>query len=662
MRRPFSTQISAAVVVVAVAAPFIVAAAPGVTLLGQAAPAGSVSAAPAGAGSASAEDVAKAKEEAKEHFIKGVSMMQEEQWDAALVEFNASVALFPTRNARKNAAVCLRQLGRFAEALDAYELLLKEFGGQLPPADQEFVNKSIKDLQNVTGFIQIETATAGATVVIDSKPRGTTPLGPVRVGQGTHTIRVVKEGYNPFETTTPVLGKQTVKIEAKLEVLARSGGLIVIEESGAEAEVIVDGAPKGKVGKTPYQEKIGPGTHWVALKGPDNTGTQPAPVNVQVDQTFTLRLKLEELPAEVRIETEPVGSAIVLDGVPVGQGSWEGRLRAGAHKVDATSEGYFRTTKNFEGVAGPKHTIKISLDRDENSPFWTAGRARKISIGVFGSGMFGLFGFGSDYERTCSNANTDCYERSKPLGFIGGARAGYEIAPGFSLELDVGYAYVKSSLSRKTRLIGEQSTPVNVDIQDDWSMSGFMAGLGVAYRFIRSPVAVYGALSGGVIINARVRDRRSGSVACLNATGTAPSGATNCSGAETRLDPSPRSMLPTSSAQYPDTERKTFPWFAPEVRVAYPLGDAVQIGLSLGVFIGIADARPKVVQTPQATNCPAGAVGCTPDPQPSVPPQPGDDPAKSRAIGFVPQPNASPETAVGTFVIPRASLFVRIAF
>ena len=91
MRRPFSTPLSTAVVVVALAAPFVVAAAPTSGLLAQAASANS--AAPSGSASGSADDVAKAKEEAKEHFIKGVSLMQEEQWDAALVEFNASVAL-----------------------------------------------------------------------------------------------------------------------------------------------------------------------------------------------------------------------------------------------------------------------------------------------------------------------------------------------------------------------------------------------------------------------------------------------------------------------------------------------------------------------------------------------------------------------------------------
>ncbi|MBI2391378.1 MAG: PEGA domain-containing protein [Deltaproteobacteria bacterium] len=661
-----SRSIFASVVVCALAAPFVVAAAPiTTTVLGQTGAGAASASAPAAAGSASPDDIAKAKEEAKEHFLKGVTMMQEEQWDAALVEFKASLQMFPTRNARKNAAVCLRQLGRFAEALDEYEMLLKEFGGQLPPADAEQVNKAIADLKNVTGFIVIESSVAGATVIIDSKPRGTTPLGPIRVGQGTHTVRVLKEGYVPFETTQAVLGKQTVTIPAKLEVLARSGSLQVIEETGAEADVIVDGAPKGKTGKTPYSEKIGPGNHWVALRGPGNLGTQPAPVNVQVDQTFTLRLKLEELPAEARIETDPVGAAIVLDGVPVGQGSWEGRLRLGAHKVDATSEGYFRTTKTLDAKADGKTTLKISLDRDENSPFWTQGRTRPISFGVFGSGVYGLFGFGGDYEKSCNNANTNCYDRSKPVGFIGGARAGYEIAPGLSLELDLGYAYVKSSLSRTTRLLGEQSTPVKVDITDEWSMSGFLAGVGASYRFLRKPLAVYGAITGGVIFGARVRDRRGGDTPCLTTDGSGLSGAANCSSAEVASgvnSGTQRSMLPDI-----DTVKQTFPWFAPEIRIAYPITDSIQIGLSFGAFIGITDARPKIIQTPQAVTCPPGAVGCTPDPQPKVPDPTlncAQTPAPTgcKAIGFVPQPNLQPESAIGTFILPRTALFVRLAF
>src|SRR5689334_9655924 len=112
MRR-FSSVLAPAVAL-SLAAPFVIAAAPQVLAqTGAAAASGSASAAPAASGSA---DQTKAKEEAKQHFINGVGLMQEEQWAAALVEFNISIQLFPTRNARKNLAECLKQLGKFADA------------------------------------------------------------------------------------------------------------------------------------------------------------------------------------------------------------------------------------------------------------------------------------------------------------------------------------------------------------------------------------------------------------------------------------------------------------------------------------------------------------------------------------------------------------------
>lgn len=582
------------------------------------------------------------KNGAREHFNKGVPLMQAEQWDAALVEFNASIEQLPTKNARKNAAECLKQLGRFAEALDEYELLLKEFGPQLSPQDKDLVAKAVEGLTNVTGFIVVESSEAGATVVVDSKTRGTTPLpGPIRIGQGTHTIRVSKEGYVPFETTTPVLGKQTVTVAAKLATVARAGSLTVIEETGAEAEVIVDGAVRGKVGKAPFQEKIGPGSHWVSLRGAGNLGTQPAPVKVDHDGSATLRLTLEELPGDARIETEPVGAAIVLDGVPVGQGSWAGRLRSGSHKVTATQDGYFATSKTFDITTDTTATVKVVLERDENSPLWVSGRVRKISVGVFGGGVYGLFGMGGDYERSCSNPGTECYERARGLGFVGGVRGGYEVAPGLSVELDLGYAYVSSSLSRKTILSGENQAPVNVDITDTWSLSGFVVGAGAAYRIVRAPIAIYGALAGGVILGGRVRDRRSGNFACLP-----PESATDCSGAETRDPPSPRPM-PPFGAQV----SKTIPWIAPEVRFGLPLNDAMQIGVSIGAFIGITDARPAIRQAPQKTS---------PTDTPEIPPRPGD--TTRRPIGVVPALDAPVESAIGTFVLPRVAVFFRLAF
>src|SRR5688500_13447169 len=60
-------------------------------------------------------------EDARAHFEAGVALFDEQAWDAALAEFLTSRARYPTRKNTKNAAICLRKLHRFDEALDMLE-------------------------------------------------------------------------------------------------------------------------------------------------------------------------------------------------------------------------------------------------------------------------------------------------------------------------------------------------------------------------------------------------------------------------------------------------------------------------------------------------------------------------------------------------------------
>src|SRR5262245_55376847 len=73
------------------------------------------------------------KAQAEERFYKGLRLFREQLWDAALAEFLESRAMHATRAATRNAALCLRKLGRFDEALDLFEAMLREF----PPASAE---------------------------------------------------------------------------------------------------------------------------------------------------------------------------------------------------------------------------------------------------------------------------------------------------------------------------------------------------------------------------------------------------------------------------------------------------------------------------------------------------------------------------------------------
>jgi len=64
-----------------------------------------------------------------------------------------------------------------------------------------------EELRKLVGTIEIEEAEPGATIVIDGQNRGDyPPLVPLRVGRGSHTVRVHKAGFVPFETRVDVAG------------------------------------------------------------------------------------------------------------------------------------------------------------------------------------------------------------------------------------------------------------------------------------------------------------------------------------------------------------------------------------------------------------------------------------------------------------------------
>ena len=71
---------------------------------------------------------------------RGLELVQNESWDAALAEFLASRKLFPTRVALKNAALSLRQLKRNVEALAMYNELLAQFGTSIPPDERKTID------------------------------------------------------------------------------------------------------------------------------------------------------------------------------------------------------------------------------------------------------------------------------------------------------------------------------------------------------------------------------------------------------------------------------------------------------------------------------------------------------------------------------------------
>ncbi|MBK8255377.1 MAG: PEGA domain-containing protein [Polyangiaceae bacterium] len=533
-------------------------------------PAPAASPAPTTSGSASSTDpdrvpTAAEKQEARSHFEKGLTLMGEEAWAAALAEFLLSLDLYATRNALINAGACYQKLQRFDDALDAYERLMRTYPN-LPADDKALAQKAITELRARVGTFDVVGGEPGATIVVSGQTRGELPLvAPLRAGAGSHVIRVFKEGFEPFETRVDLAGGQTARIDVKLVPLAASGRLKVSEVGGRAVEVVVDNIA---MGNAPWDGLVSVGSHVVLLREPGGRGrigTQPVSAAVKTGEVTTLSLRAEDLDSALRIEPRPPGARVFINGVDVGGGQWVGRLRSGKHKVEAYEEGFERETREVTLVSGGRELVNFDLKRDDDAPRW-----KKPSKWVV-EGSLGLAlgaGFGGDVGASC-DAGCQSGVAIGPSLMVHGA---YELGSGFGLGVSVGYVLAFHELrQRKAGLLLQPETndsiPVEGVADESLRFQSALLGLHLSYRIGETFPFVLRA-SGG-IAPGQIRSDRRGLFPTLDGT------------SNVTLDPAAASV------------NTMMAFVAPEARVGWRFSEHLEATFGLRALILIAPEAPQ---------------------------------------------------------------------
>ncbi|WP_437953238.1 kelch repeat-containing protein [Sorangium sp. So ce296] len=504
--------------------------------------------------------------EARAHFERGLDLYRQGAWEAALAEFLASRQDYPTWSATSSAALCLQQLRRYDEALALFETLLGDFAQRLPPETRNAAQQAVVRLRGLVGTVDVADAEIGASIMVDGQRRGDYPLpAPLRVGAGSHVIRVYKDGFEPFETRVDVAGGQVVRILSRLQKLVESGRLRVIERNGKALDVLVDGYT---VGKTPWEGPLSPGHHTVVLRGSGDLGTMPASVIIRLKQTTPLALFAEELSATLRIEPTPVCASVTVDGVALGSGIWEGRLSPGRHRIEVAAGGFVTAQREAVLARGARTVVSVPLERVR------LGRPPGRFLVELDAGPAFLPSFGGAAAVQC----TGSCSMGVGAGGLGAIHAGYELWSGFGFGVTTGYLQVHQTVAaRRMSLQIQDSLPDSSGAADDaLVLRGFLAGgwaglsLGDRHRF--SVRLGAGALLG------TVRDERTGTF-------------TSASAMEFHLDP--------TVAQDP----ARFFVMTPEMRGGLRFGD------HLAVTAGLAAAVLVRLKEPVWTNPPEGAYG-----------------------------------------------------
>jgi hypothetical protein len=419
-------RLSTTVIVASMALPIVARSAPAPSPK-KPAPSASVSAAPS-ASTPPPPPATPEELEGRRHFETGLKLYKEKLYEAALVEFEQSYKIIPRPSALRNVAQCQRDLKRFAEAYGAYERLLSLHLAQMTPAETAAVKKALKDLESVTGVVTVDVNEPGATVSVDGRDVGQTPLsGPVRVDVGPHNIRVIKSGYESFEQSIKVLAMQSLSVDAKLVKDIKTGKVTIKDKAGGNVHVFVDDVDRGAA---PVTVELSPGAHIVELRG-EGLFSARKTIEVVAKTEGEVVLEATALRGHLRVETFGKKGTIYVDGQKKGDGLWEGDLAPGTHRVKVVAAGYDAHERLIAIEHGQSVVEAVTLVASAKvgpTPVLPPP-IKDPYLGLYGRlslmGAFSTSGAGEELRPLCDASRPCTPDSSKPIGGGTSLHVGY---------------------------------------------------------------------------------------------------------------------------------------------------------------------------------------------------------------------------------------------
>ncbi len=267
--------------------------------------------------------------DARLHFDRGVSLLNVQNFEGALAEFERSYAISPRPSVLLNIGVALQSLHRYPEAARTMEHYLRD-AGTLSPARRAEVQNGIDQMRALFAHVRVDAQPAGATVRVDGIVAGTAPLAePVEVGPGRHQIEVELNG-------------QTV---ARQDVTIASGEERSIRIVGVENASTASGAP---------------------------SSSSPPPL---IDRAARPTLAIRGLPA---------GATLSVDGRTVDAGQ-PIVLPAGVHGLDVQASGFVSWRGDISLGPDDARVVTAHLAREAGGMrpvIFAAGMAATVAAGL----------------------------------------------------------------------------------------------------------------------------------------------------------------------------------------------------------------------------------------------------------------------------------------
>ena len=207
------------------------------------------------------------------------------------------------------------------------------------------------------GHVRIVTNPPGAVVTVDGEELGKTPLTSGNMAAGEHQFVVALEGFKPIAHTVAIRRQRTTELNFNLQKDLRRIR-IVSEPEGAR--LFLNGEP---VGSTPTElAAVQTGEHEVRLTLPGHAMVQETLTVKPDDEVQSFAFRLRALAGNLRIETDPPGASVSLDGQDRGKTPVAVTgLAIGQHQVTLNMEGYLPVNKTVEVMDQQTTAVRETL-------------------------------------------------------------------------------------------------------------------------------------------------------------------------------------------------------------------------------------------------------------------------------------------------------------
>ena len=216
---------------------------------------------------------------------------------------------------------------------------------------------AIAEVAVTGGELEVKSEPSGAKVYVDEKEVGESPVLLSGISSGRRLIRVIKEGYEPYEVLE-IVGVERKAVHVNLKKVIREGDLVIrTEPSGAS--ISINGR---SFGRSPYEGKgLSPGIYRVRVTKEGYETWEKAEI-VEAGKRVEVFAQLRAKEGDLEVRSEPSGGKVYLDGKYMGETPLHlSHMRPGQYLVLVVKDGCYPYEERVEIGGADRKTVVASL-------------------------------------------------------------------------------------------------------------------------------------------------------------------------------------------------------------------------------------------------------------------------------------------------------------